>query len=209
VITSAGRSRLLELRRELATARDGRALLDRKREALLRAANDRQPRMHALRASVAAALASARHQLVDAQLRMGRSAVDAAAFAQPAGPVLSEREASVVGVTVPSLTMQVEPFRPRYGPATGSDPLDAAGAAAAAAIPDVVALAAAETGMRRIRRALARTVRRINALDAVVLPELAREIRTVASALEEEDRDEAVRRDRWRSRAREGVLHTQ
>ena len=43
MIAAAGRSRLLQLRRELATARDSRALLDRKREAILRTIGDRLP----------------------------------------------------------------------------------------------------------------------------------------------------------------------
>ena len=40
-------------------------------------------------------------------------------------------------------------------------------------------------------------MRRVNALDMLVLPELSRQIHAVAGALEEEERDEAVRRNQW------------
>lgn len=75
MIESAGRSRLLELRREHATARDGRDLLDRKREAILPAVSARLPRLQALRHSVAVALAGARARLAEAQLALGRTAI--------------------------------------------------------------------------------------------------------------------------------------
>ena len=199
MIEAAGRSRLLELRREFMTAREGRDLLDRKREAILRAINDRLPHLEAMRVAAVTRLTAARAALGDAQVELGRSAIDAAAFAQAPLLGIAARETSVVGVLLPQVDARSSPsFLPRYGPASGSTALDRAGEAFAAAIPDLLAYASTEASVGRLRRALQRTVRRLNALDRIVLPELEHKIQIVASALEEEERDEAVRRERWR-----------
>jgi V/A-type H+/Na+-transporting ATPase subunit D len=201
VIESAGRSRLLDLRRQIVTARDGRALLDRKREAILRAVTERAPRLDALRRSVAVALADARSRLADAQMALGRIAVDSAALAQPPMAAIEAAETSLVGVALPDARVAVDHFVPRYGPVAVSPELDRAGARFMSLVPELLDLAAQEASVRRLNRALLRTVRRLNALDMIVLPELARELRMVTSALEEEERDEAVRRECWRGSA--------
>lgn len=59
MLTSTGRSRLLQLRRELAAARAGRDLLDRKREAIVRAISARAPRRDRLRRAASAAMTDA------------------------------------------------------------------------------------------------------------------------------------------------------
>lgn len=118
-------------------------------------------------------------------------------------------ETRLVGVALPEMRTAAGPFQPRYGPVGTSATLDRAGAEFTALVADLLALASQEAAVRRLRRALTRTVRRLNALDLIVLPELAREIHVVTSALEEEERDEAVRRDRWRAgpqQHRAGVL---
>ena len=53
-----------------------------------------------------------------------------------------------------------------------------------------------DLAVRNLQRGFAKTVRRLNALEKVVLPRLDDEITAVTTALEEEDRDEALRRKR-------------
>jgi vacuolar-type H+-ATPase subunit D/Vma8 len=48
--------------------------------------------------------------------------------------------------------------------------------------------------VRNLRAALRRTTRTLNALKDVMLPRLDAEIRTVADTLDEEERDERLRR---------------
>ncbi|MBI3403038.1 MAG: V-type ATP synthase subunit D [Acidobacteria bacterium] len=201
MIQAAGRLRLLELRRERGAARAGRELLDRKREAILRTMIERVPRRDQLRRMAVRDLAAARRAMADAQCELGRTAVAAAALAQPEIAPLAVRETTIVGVALPRVEAAITPFRPRYGSASGSDRLDAAGAAFTALVPGLLAFTSEEMAVRRLRAALARTVRRLNALDTLVLPELSRQIHIMAAALEEEERDEAVRRRQWLSLA--------
>ena len=66
----------------------------------------------------------------------------------------------------------------------------------AAVIPLLLLLATFEA-VRNLQAALRKTVRRLQALEQLVIPQLDREARAVAAALEEEERDDAVRARRW------------
>ena len=193
----AVRSQLLRIREELGAAHDGRDLLDRKREAIVRALAERVPRRAALIKEAADRLSGARAALGRAELAMGRAAVDAAALAQPPLPPLDVQELAVVGVRVPLVRITTKEFQPEYGPASGSAQLDEAGAAFTAALTPLADLAAEDTAVRALQAALSRTSRRLNALDKELIPDLEHQIRTLTAALEEEERDEAVRRRIW------------
>jgi V/A-type H+-transporting ATPase subunit D len=194
------RSRLIQLRRDLDAARTGRELLDRKREAILRALSDRTPRRDAARARAVERLHDARAALDRAEIEIGRAAVAGAAAAQPVLDTLAIAESAIVGVAVPRVEGAVPPFTPCYGPGSAPASLDAAGAAFADALPAVMELASEATAVDRLRAALARTARRLNALDRLVLPTIADQIARVAAAIEEDERDESVRRRAWLER---------
>lgn len=193
----AVRSQLLRLREDLGAAHDGRELLDRKREAIVRALAERVPRRDALARAAAAQLADARAALGRAELAIGRAAVDAAAMAQPPLPPLEVQELAIVGVRVPRVRIVNTAFRPYYGPASGSPRLDEAGAAFTAVLGPLADFAAEDVAVRALQAALARTSRRLNALDKELIPDLEHQVRTLTAALEEEERDEAVRRRMW------------
>jgi V/A-type H+-transporting ATPase subunit D len=190
----AVRSRLLQLRRDLEAARQGRQLLDRKREAIVRALADHLPRRAERLQAARQAMASARASLTVAQDQLGRAAVTAAAIAQPLLDCCRRDTVTIAGVRVPTLSLPPAPFIPHYGPTSASPALDRAGGAFTTLVETLLGLASEDTAVRRLRAALARTARRLNALDHIVLPGMARDIRAIASALEEDERDEATRR---------------
>ena len=105
---------------------------------------------------------------------------------------------------MPRLQSRLEPFKPQFGPAATSSSLDTAGMRFSALVPGLVALAEEEEAVRNLRVGLAKTVRRLKALERVVIPRLERDVRDVAVALEEDDRDESVRRKRWVEATRAG-----
>jgi V/A-type H+-transporting ATPase subunit D len=190
------RSRLIALRREREAALGGRDLLERKREVLLRELQARADLRDRERAAAAEALREARRRLTEARVELSGAGVDAAALAQPAALPPERLAAHVAGVALPRLRARRRGFVPAYGPGGTASSLDQAGAAFVAALPSVLALASAEAAVRALAAALGRTVRLLNALDQIVVPELAREIRFVEDALEEDERDEYVRRRR-------------
>lgn len=197
MIRGANRSRLLELRADLAAAQSGREVLEQKRELLLAALRTAVERGRHARQAARAALMLARSRVAEARAAMGTVAVEAALLAQPETATVQRRAGSVVGVPVPSLALQAQPFRPRYGPLGASEALDLAGVAWQEALAALVRHAEAELQRRALRHGLARTARRLGALETIVLPRLRAELRETAAALDEEERDESLRRRRW------------
>jgi V/A-type H+-transporting ATPase subunit D len=190
------RSRLTRLRQDGRAARLGRDLLDNKREAILRALLDRS-RQHAERADrTDAALARARTALREACVDVGAEGVDAAGLAQPTAAAVEWLPGSVVGVPTPRLRAIVGPFAPSYGAAGTSARVDAAAALFTELVPVLVELAEHAEAVRNLGTGLAKTVRRLKALEQVVIPRLDRDARELAAALEEEERDESLRRRR-------------
>ncbi|HSC27870.1 MAG TPA: V-type ATP synthase subunit D [Vicinamibacterales bacterium] len=188
------RWRLIELVRKRAAVRAGVDLLERKREALIRELENRVVLAEERRGALAAALQKARARLEHAVVDIGAPAAEAAALAQALPGSLRRREEVVLGVHLPRVAATFEPLRLSYGFGGTSASLDDAALAFRALLPLVVELAAQETAVRNLRRALQRTSRTLNALKDVLLPEVEADVRAVAAALEDEDRDERVRR---------------
>jgi V/A-type H+-transporting ATPase subunit D len=185
---------LIELRRTRDAVRSGIDLLDRKREALVRELLSRAGLATERRGALATALNGARRSLARALVDIGRQPAEAAGLAQPAFEGLDLRQDHVLGVALPRLTAHLISHQIAYGPGGTSASLDAAGRAFADLLPLLVAVAAEETAVRNLQAALRRTTRTLNALKDVMLPRLDGEIRTVADTLDEEERDERLRR---------------
>ncbi len=194
---AASRSRLLELRAQLDAARRGHEVLERKRELLLHELRVRTAALAEERRRVLPALSAARVAIAVARAELGSAALDAAVLAQPLAAGVELRAGSILGTPVPRLVATPPAFRPRYGPAGTSASLDAAGAAFAAVLADLVRLAELDAGAVALRRGLRKTARRLSALERVVIPGCEAEVREVQSGLEEEERDDAVRRRAW------------
>lgn len=194
---SASRARLLDLREERAGAQRGRDVLEQKLELLRRALHRRTSLRDERRTALAAALSTARAALWETQVELGRATLESAALAQPPWGSLELAHASLAGVELPHLVARFQAFRPHWGVGGTAASLDRAGASFAAALPALVAAAEEEAAVANLRRGLGKTARRLNALEKAILPELDRQIRAVAAALEEDERDESLRRERW------------
>jgi V/A-type H+-transporting ATPase subunit D len=179
-------------------------LLDNKLEAILQELLRRVRRRNKLHAEVTQALVDARRALREARIEMGSAGIDAAVLAQPVGAGVDVRHGSLVGVPMPRLQARMEPFKPRFGPAATTSSLDTAGARFSALVPGLVDLAEEEEAVRNLKSGLFKTVRRLKALERFVIPRLEREVRNVAVALEEDERDESARRKRWVAAAHTG-----
>lgn len=197
MIVSTSRSRLYELRRDRIAAARSAELLERKREVLLRETTARIAKRDALRDRVTRALAAANYKLAIARVYHGRERIAAVALAQPLACTIESRELSVMGVRLIDLRAGAQPFRAMYGPAATSQALDDAALAFHTLLPDVIRLAGEEHAVSRLRLTLRKTTKLVNALRKIVLPRLEHEIRLIIDSIEEEDRDESVRRKVW------------
>ncbi len=191
------RSRIQELRQARDAAQRGRDVLEQKLE-LLRREWDRRRALREEAARLAEGkLRTAREALQKARIEVGRDAVDASALAQPPAPAIEWRWERLAGVRVPALSAPSRPFHACYGTGGSSGALDEAAAAFTEAFAALVALASQEAACSSLRRSTLRTLRRVNALDNAVLPQIRRELRDIAAALEEDEREESSRRKVW------------
>jgi V/A-type H+-transporting ATPase subunit D len=133
----------------------------------------------------------------EAIVEIGPSAVDAATLAQPIVATVERRVTSVAGVRMPRLSAAAASFRPQYGMGGTAATLDVAGSRMSQLVRALVSLADIEAAVAFLEAGLAQTIRRLRALDQIVIPNLERERRAVAAAIEEEERDEALRRKLW------------
>ena len=193
---AATRWRLIELQRHRRALDTGIELLDRKREGLLRALAERARAASALRRRLAGALGEAHTVLDRALVEIGEAPARAATLGQPRAATLTVASDTVVGVRVDRLVARFATGPLPYGPGGTCAALDDAVRAFAALLPDVVRLAEEDGAERSLKRGLRRTTRTLNALRTVLLPAVDADMRAVASGLEEEDREEAVR---WRA----------
>lgn len=194
---AATRWRLLELQRLRRAVDGGIGLLDRKREALLRALTERREAVARTRRQLAAAHGRARAAVARALVEIGGAANLAASLAQPPHAAVGVSDESVLGVRVPRLAAGFEAFRPRYAPGGTCVSTDEAGAAYVALLEGLLRVAEQESAERNLTRGLRRTTRTLNALKRVLLPAIDADIRGVAGGLDEEEREEATR---WRGR---------
>jgi H(+)-transporting ATP synthase subunit D len=194
MITSTARSRLYELRRDRVAAHRSAELLERQREVLLRELTRRIARRDALRKAVTARHAEALRLLAIARVEMGTTGVAAAALAQAPRYTITSRLGSIMGVRLIELTSRFDAFRASYGVAATRESLDRAGAAFHDLLPELVRLLQEEFAVSRLRRAARKTTKLVNALNKIVLPRIEREIRATVEGIEEEERDENVRR---------------
>jgi H(+)-transporting ATP synthase subunit D len=201
MIGSAVRSRLFELRRDRQAAQRSAALLDHKREALLHDIIRRERKRAQLRSTIERSYLEAHWKLRMARVELGMNAIEAASLAQSSRFALTHRVSSLMGVRIVQFEGAYQPYRATYGAAATAESLDEAGNAFAELLPDILQLAQEETAIRRLRFAMRKTTKLLNALRKVVLPKIEREIRVTIEGIEEEERDEFVRRNVWRKHA--------
>jgi V/A-type H+-transporting ATPase subunit D len=89
-----------------------------------------------------------------------------------------------------------------YDLAASSASIDAVAEAFEEQLQLVVKMAAEELRLRRLADELRKVSRRVNALDAVVLPRLERELAVTMTKLEERDREDRYRLQRMKARSR-------
>ena len=205
---SATRSELLARRAQIGLAAQGRDLLKERRSALVHEFNR-------LGASALASIdvldrdaAAADRLLGLAVAAHGPAPVESAAFAAQGEVEVILRTRSVAGV--PMVEIEAEPVaRARtdrgYSLAATSARLDEVAERFESVLDRLLELAVLELSVRRLADEIARTTRRMNALEHVVVPRLESERAHIELVLEEREMEDRVRLRRMRSRgAREG-----
>lgn len=200
---AATRSEFLAQRAELDLARRGRDLLEDKRDELLDEFRKIADLVLAGEDEAERSAAAARHALAVAEAFDGPELVAAAAVGGRSSIPLSTRAVSIMGVRI--VDIESGPLgRPRTGRGytieATTPRVDEAAARFEAELEVVLDLAARELRLRRLVDEIAKTTRRLNALDHVVVPELEAETRRIRAVLDERERQDRFRLARATSR---------
>ena len=185
------RSAVIALKDERRAMQEGHAFLDEKCLLLaaamlheLRRFDQASRSLRALRANADAALAAAlaRHGLHGLQCYPG---------ADPSAARIVEQRRSLLGVALKEAN--VERLGDRAAVAVAPSPeAEACRSAFAALASHFVAMAAMSGNLERLYREYRRSVRRVRALEDVLLPELDRTVYDIETRLEELEQDEAL-----------------
>lgn len=199
-----GRAGRLWLRERLASARSAADLLDHKRREL---ESERQRMGTILRQRARAwreAVADARRWLGRIDATDGARALRLAAALEPRQADVKLEWRQVMGVHYPTDFALDVPPAPPVASLDGGAALAFALDAYASAVQAAVAHAVARTAGERIRAELARTIRRLRALQLRAIPAHERALEALEVRLDERDREESVSA-RWAADAASGA----
>jgi len=194
---------LISMRSRLALAREGRVLLEQKRDALLQEFYREVRIVYAAQDELDAAAGAARLALETARVRLGPDVVAAAATASPVELGVRIESAAVMGVAVPYVVPRdvLRPVTGRGRAVQASGPvLEVVAERFEQELTVAIRVASLEARARRLAREIRRTSSRVSALRTRVIPDLEAETRAIALALEQRERDDRFRLKRVKTR---------
>lgn len=194
------RARLLELRRLREEARAGHDMLERKREVLLREVWGLLRELDHHERDVRRRFGAAYAALREARLTMGSEGLAWAALAPAARTACVTESRSVMGVALPLVRITVTPLPLPYSPFGTSVTMDRARQRWLDVGACLGSWAEAYGSVWRASAELARTQRRVNALERLVIPRYDAAIHGIEAALEEQERETFLRGKRVKER---------
>lgn len=183
------KTNLLKLRDELKFAQQGYELLDQKRNiliiellALVDQTADHQSR-------VEEALAKAYGSLEEAVFSMGKLKVLYLTGAVNMSTDITVRSRKVMGVNLPVIDTQFREYAPYYSPMGTVFWIDDALASFKAALQLLGKLSELKISVLRLANEVKKTIRKVNALEKIAIPDLRETVHYIQGRLEENERD--------------------
>ncbi len=183
------KTNLLQLRSDLKFAQQGYELLDQKRNiliiellALLDQTVDFQDR-------VEKALATAYNALEEAILDMGKLKVQYLTGAVNISTNITVRSRRVMGVTLPVIETEFQERPPYYSPLGNSFWIDSSLYFFKEVLKLLGKLSELKISVLRLANEVKKTIRKVNALEKIAIPDLKDTVHYIQSRLEENERD--------------------
>jgi len=183
------RTNLLRVKGDLAFAQEGYELLEQKREILVMELKRFTARAVEAQRRVDEELAKAFSALKEAQVASGVSSVSSAARAVNVRALITLRERRVMGVGIPGVSLDLQDNAPYYGPSMTSVWTDEAVARFRNALTAIAALSESRISVIRLAREIQKTIRRVNALERIFIPNYEETAKYDEDSLEEPERE--------------------
>jgi len=183
------KTNLIKTRRTLSFAREGYELLDQKRQILVAELMGMMGRARDLQGQVERRLGESYQALNSAVERMGKSACGQAADAVSLQADISLSSRKVMGVEIPLADTSIRDDPPYYSLLGTSVWLDIAFLRFRELLPLLARLAQLKVGVLRLAREVKKTVRRVNSLEKIAIPDQEETIKYIEGVLEEQERE--------------------
>lgn len=191
------RMELTRLKRKIITAQRGHKLLKDKRDELMRQFLAMVRENKTLRENVERGIKSANQNFVLARAEMSDESVNVALMAPKQEVYLEIGQRNVMSVEIPVYYYKTRTPDANdifsYGLAFTSGDLDAAVKSLGDLLPDLLLLAEREKSCQQLAAEIEKTRRRVNALEHVMIPEMAENIKVIAMKLDENERATQIR----------------
>lgn len=182
---------LIKIKKSLELARTGFDLLDRKRNILVRETMALIDTAKEIQSLINTTYAKAYEALQAANVTLGL--VDEMAAGIPVEDGVSISYRSVMGVEIPSVTLDANPRKNYFGYQRTSMQLDEAYARFDDVKRLTARLAEIENSVYRLAQGIRKTQKRANALKNIIIPRFDGQVKFISDALEEKDREEFSR----------------
>ena len=182
---------LIIAKRSLKQAQLGYELMDRKRNILIREMVSLSDKAKELRGGIEQTFADAYSALQRANITLGVIAPLAQQIPVEKGLKLSYR--SVMGVELPTVTLEQSELKINYSMLATDSQFDRAYICFNKAKQISAVLAEIENSIYRLAVAIKKTQKRANALQNILIPKYAAQVRFITNALEEKEREEFSR----------------
>lgn len=182
---------LMKLNKSLALAKVGYDLLDRKRNILIKETMALIDRAGSIQSEINACYLSAYKALQAANTELG--IVEEYAKSVPIENGLSVSSRSVMGVEIPTVTLNTERPKNYFGYRKTSYQLDKAYIDFHNVKLKTAELAEIENSVYRLAEGIRKTQKRANALKNIVIPRFEAQIKSISAALDEKEREEFSR----------------
>jgi V/A-type H+-transporting ATPase subunit D len=191
---------LLRLQEELGLAEEGFELLDHKREVLInelyRAVSEYSQAMRLVNEKLVPALELFRRAMV----RLGQEREAAALPVRVKEVEVIQMERSVMGVRLPTVSLEELPEQERPGTWDGNADLDESYKLFSQTPEYMVEYIETAMSVRRLSSEIKKTQRQVNALETVFIPDYEETIRFIRDTLEENEREAFFRQKRVKAK---------
>lgn len=183
------KTNLMKLRRNLSFAREGYDLLEQKRQILVVELMGLVDQTTDAQEKLEAELAAAHEALKQAVLRMGRQGVADVAPAVSVESDIAIQMRRLMGVNLPRVEVSIRDRAPYFSPGETSFRVDEAISRFKGLLADLGKLAELRISLMRIAEEVRKTMRRVNALEKIAIPDYRDSIGYIEDTLEENERE--------------------
>ena len=183
------KTNLMKVKRDIGFAREGWELLDQKRKILIVELMGLIDRAVEAQEEVEAKLGEAFEALDQSILRMGRREVNMIALGMNIESDISFSEKRVMGVSLPRVKVRFDDRSPYFAAAESSIWIDEAIKKFREVLRLLGTLAEARISLMRLSREVGKTIRRVNALEKIFIPDYDETLKYIEMALEESERE--------------------